>query len=191
MRGQVLYAKKATSCRSTDDRAGARRRPARRRRHDVPRPPPYDALAEEKEKAEREHAEELERLAEEHASELTALRQGHVTELEELREQHAEELAANEERYAALGEREKDRYEALAARHDQLLTCSGGPCGPAGRTAPRAVALAADDAGQLWPEGQPVAPPPVGRLRRITTLIDTSSATSGSTPGASRSSVRR
>ncbi|MFI2377889.1 PAS domain-containing protein [Streptomyces sp. NPDC018964] len=174
VRGQVLYAKNGDKLpvdlttapvRDGDQLVGAVMTFLDRR--------PHDALVEEKEKAEREHAEELERLAEEHASELTALRQGHVTELEELREQHAEELAANEERYAALGEREKDRYEALAARHDQLLTLLGRSLrGPLDELRRELSALAADDAGQLWPEANQVLHHLSAGYARITTLID-------------------
>ncbi len=134
---------------------------------------PYDALVKEHEEAERRHAEELERLAGEHAAELTALRQEHVTELEELRDKHAEETAADADRYAALGEREKDRYEALAARHEQLLTLLGGSLrGPLDELRQELAALAADDAGQLWPEANQVLHHLSAGYSRITTLID-------------------
>ncbi|MFI5684640.1 PAS domain-containing protein [Streptomyces sp. NPDC051636] len=134
---------------------------------------PYDALAEEKAALEKAHAEKLERLSEEHASDLTALRQEHVTELEELRERHAEELAAGEERYAALGEREKDRYEALAGRHEQLLTLLGRSLrGPLDELRRELAALAADDAGQLWPEANQVLHHLSAGYSRITQLID-------------------
>ncbi|MFE9171945.1 PAS domain-containing protein [Streptomyces kebangsaanensis] len=134
---------------------------------------PYETLADEKAAVEKQHEEELERLAEEHASELTSLRQQHVTEAEELTERHAEELAANEERYAALGEREKDRYEALAARHEQLLTLLGGSLrGPLDELRRELAALAADDAGQLWPEANQVLHHLSAGYSRITTLID-------------------
>ncbi|GHH95260.1 hybrid sensor histidine kinase/response regulator [Streptomyces capillispiralis] len=174
VRGQVLYAKNGDQLpvdlttapvRDGDQLVGAVMTFADRR--------PFDALVKEKEDAEQRHAEELERLAEEHASELTALRQSHVTELEELRERHAEELAANEERYAALGEREKDRYEALAARHDQLLTLLGQSLrGPLEELRRELSALAADDAGQLWPEANQVLHHLSAGYARITTLID-------------------
>ncbi|MGW2645028.1 PAS domain-containing protein [Streptomyces sp. NPDC001393] len=134
---------------------------------------PYDALAEEKSALEKAHAEEVERLSEEHASDLTALRQQHVTEVEELREKHAEELAAGEERYAALAEREKDRYEALAGRHEQLLTLLGQSLrGPLEELRRELAALAADDAGQLWPEANQVLHHLSAGYSRITTLID-------------------
>ncbi|MFD7875869.1 PAS domain-containing protein [Streptomyces sp. NPDC059766] len=133
----------------------------------------YDLLAEEKETSDKQHAEELERLSEEHASDLTALRQKHVAELEELTERHEEELAAGEDRYAALGEREKDRYEALAARHDQLLTLLGRSLrGPLDELRRELAALAADDAGQLWPEANQVLHHLSAGYSRITTLID-------------------
>ncbi|MEV5382976.1 PAS domain-containing protein [Streptomyces sp. NPDC052721] len=134
---------------------------------------PFDALVEEKAALEKAHAEELERLSEEHASDLTALRQQHVTEVEELRENHAEELAAGEERYAALAEREKDRYEALAGRHEQLLTLLGQSLrGPLDELRRELSALAADDAGQLWPEANQVLHHLSAGYSRITTLID-------------------
>ncbi|MGW7238726.1 PAS domain-containing protein [Streptomyces sp. NPDC054804] len=134
---------------------------------------PYDALSEEKDTQEKAHAEELERLSEEHASDLTALRQKHVTEVEELRERHAEELASGEERYAALGEREKDRYEALHGRHEQLLTLLAQSLrGPLDELRRELAALAADDAGQLWPEANQVLHHLSAGYSRITQLID-------------------
>ncbi|GAA3916042.1 hypothetical protein GCM10023084_79110 [Streptomyces lacrimifluminis] len=134
---------------------------------------PYDSLAEEKEAADRLHAEELERVAEEHASELTALRQQHVAEIERLREEHEEELAAGEDRYAALAEREKDRYEALAGRQEQLLVLLGRSLrGPLDELRRELATLAADDAGQLWPEANQVLHHLSAGYSRITTLVD-------------------
>ncbi|MFE7897150.1 PAS domain-containing protein, partial [Streptomyces sp. NPDC057424] len=174
VRGQVLYAKNGgkvpvdlttAPVRDGDQLVGAVMTFTDRR--------PYDAVVEEKEAAEKRHAGELERIAEEHASELTALRQQHVTEVEELTERHAEELAANEDRYAALGEREKDRFEALAARHEQLLTLLGRSLrGPLEELRRELAALAADDAGQLWPEANQVLHHLSAGYARITTLID-------------------
>ncbi|MEU1404164.1 PAS domain-containing protein [Streptomyces sp. NPDC005728] len=134
---------------------------------------PYDTLAEEKAALEEAHAEERERISEEHASDLTALRQQHVTEVDGLRETHQEELAAGEERYAALAEREKDRYEALSGRHEQLLTLLGQSLrGPLDELRRDLSALAADDAGQLWPEANQVLHHLSAGYSRITTLID-------------------
>ncbi|MFI8234591.1 PAS domain-containing protein [Streptomyces sp. NPDC085900] len=174
VRGQVLFAKNGepvsvdlttAPVRDGDQLVGAVMTFTDRR--------PYDALAEEKAALEKRHAEELERIDEEHASELTALRQKHLNEVEDLQEQHEEELAAGEERYAALGEREKDRYEALAGRHEQLLTLLGRSLrGPLDELRRELAALAADDAGQLWPEANQVLHHLSAGYSRITTLID-------------------
>ncbi|MET9910428.1 PAS domain-containing protein, partial [Streptomyces sp. NPDC006476] len=174
VRGQVLFAKNGdrvsvdlttAPVRDGDQLVGAVMTFTDRR--------PYDALADEKAAQEKRHAEELDRLEEEHASELTALRQKHITELEELQERHDEDLAAGEERYAALGEREKDRYEALAGRHEQLLTLLGRSLrGPLDELRRELAALAADDAGQLWPEANQVLHHLSAGYSRITTLID-------------------
>ncbi|MFJ9894160.1 PAS domain-containing protein [Streptomyces sp. NPDC091280] len=174
VRGQVLFAKNGdrvsvdlttAPVRDGDQLVGAVMTFTDRR--------PYDSLAEEKEAADKLHRDELERIDEEHASELTALRQKHITEVEALQEQHEEELAANGERYAALGEREKDRYEELAARHDQLLTLLGRSLrGPLDELRRELAALAADDAGQLWPEANQVLHHLSAGYSRITQLID-------------------
>lgn len=134
---------------------------------------PYDTLAEEKDKAEERHEQELARAAEEHDKELAGLRERHASELAELREQHEEELAAGDERYASLGEREKDRYEALAARHEQLLAVlSLSLRGPLDQLRGELSKLAADDAGQLWPEANQVLHHLAAGYSRITTLVD-------------------
>ncbi|EYT79920.1 hypothetical protein CF54_28430, partial [Streptomyces sp. Tu 6176] len=134
---------------------------------------PYDALVEAQTAAEEQYAQEREQLAEEHAAALDTLRRRHAAEVEELIERQAEELAAGEDRYAALGEREKDRYEALAARHEQLLTLLGDSLrGPLDELRRELAALAADDAGQLWPEANQVLHHLSAGYSRITTLID-------------------
>ncbi|WP_369260544.1 PAS domain-containing protein [Streptomyces sp. R35] len=134
---------------------------------------PYDTLAEEKDAEATRHAEELARIADEHAEELKALREAHTAELAEVSEQHEEELAAGDERYAALGEREKDRYEALTARHEQLLAVlSQSLRGPLDQLRGELSKLAADDAGQLWPEANQVLHHLAAGYSRITTLVD-------------------
>lgn len=133
----------------------------------------YDALVEEKEAAAKQYQEELARAAEEHAAALNSLRDEHGRELAGLREAHEEELAAGDDRYAALAEREKDRYEALAARHEQLLAVLGRSLrGPLDQLRGDLSALAADDAGQLWPEANQVLHHLSAGYSRITTLID-------------------
>ncbi|MFE1855951.1 PAS domain-containing protein [Streptomyces sp. NPDC059489] len=134
---------------------------------------PFDALTAEKEESLKQHEQELERLAKEHEEELRRLREEHAAELAELHERHAEEIAAGDERYAALGEREKDRYEALTVRHDQLLSLLGQSLrGPIDELRGGLSKLAADDAGQLWPEANQVLHHLAAGYSRITTLVD-------------------
>ncbi|MDQ0787962.1 PAS domain-containing protein [Streptomyces sp. B3I8] len=134
---------------------------------------PFDTLSAEKHESEERHQQELRQLAEEHAAELERVREEHSAELETLRERHAEELAAGDERYAALGEREKDRYEALTARYDQLFAVLGRSLrGPLDQLRAELSALAADDAGQLWPEANQVLHYLAAGYSRITTLLD-------------------
>ncbi|MER7975614.1 PAS domain-containing protein [Streptomyces sp. NPDC095817] len=134
---------------------------------------PYDTLVEEKDAAATRHTEELERIGEEHAAELEALRERHTAEVTELTERHEEELAAGDERYASLGEREKDRYEALTARHEQLLAVLDQSLrGPLDQLRGELSKLAADDAGQLWPEANQVLHHLAAGYSRITTLVD-------------------
>ncbi|MFE9092627.1 PAS domain-containing protein [Streptomyces sp. NPDC007264] len=134
---------------------------------------PYDTVVAEKDEADQQHRRELERVVKEHEEELEGLREEHAAALDGLRERHAEEIAAGDERYAALGEREKDRYEALAARHDQLLTLLGQSLrGPIDELRGELSKLAADDAGQLWPEANQVLHHLAAGYSRITTLVD-------------------
>ncbi|WP_314409564.1 hybrid sensor histidine kinase/response regulator [Streptomyces kroppenstedtii] len=134
---------------------------------------PYDALAEEKDAEAERHQQELAQAAETHAGELAALREEHAGVLAGLREQHEEELATGDDRYAALAEREKDRYEALSARHEQLLAVLGRSLrGPLDQLRGELATLAADDAGQLWPEANQVLHHLSAGYSRITTLVD-------------------
>lgn len=145
---------------------------------------PYDALAEEHEAALAAHAEEMQAATERRTEELRAATERHAAELEAAAEQRAEEIAAEQERYAALAEREKDRfeelaerekarYDALAARHEQLLAVLGSSLrGPLDELRRELSALAADDAGQLWPEANQVLHHLSAGYARITTLVD-------------------
>ncbi|KPI13553.1 putative PAS/PAC sensor protein, partial [Actinobacteria bacterium OK074] len=145
---------------------------------------PYDAVVAERDEAagrhreevqrlEREHQDEVERLAAANAQALGRMRSEHDAELAALRERQAEQIAAGDERYAALGEREKDRYEALGARHEQLLAVLGPALrGPLEQLRGELSALAADDAGQLWPEANQVLHHLAAGYSRITALID-------------------
>lgn len=145
---------------------------------------PYDALAEEHEAALAQHAEEMRAATERRTEELRAATERHTAELAAAAEQRAEEAAAEQERYAALAEREKDRfeelterektrYDALAARHEQLLAVLGSSLrGPLDELRRELSALAADDAGQLWPEANQVLHHLSAGYARITTLVD-------------------
>jgi PAS domain S-box-containing protein len=136
------------------------------------------------ETARTEHAAELSRVREELGSELLSVREeltgkldgvrdGLTAELAETREQHAEEIAAERERGAAFAEREKDRYEALAARHAQLLAVLDQSLrGPLEELRRELGQLAADDAGQLWPEANQVLHHLSAGYSRMTTLVD-------------------
>uniref|UniRef100_UPI00355894C7 PAS domain-containing protein n=1 Tax=Streptomyces sp. KL116D TaxID=3045152 RepID=UPI00355894C7 len=134
---------------------------------------PYDQLVTEhaEELARRDEAAEQERA--ERAEELGRVREELTAELTAAHEQHAEELSAERERGAAFAEREKDRYEALAARHSQLLAVLGQSLrGPLDELRRELGQLAADDAGQLWPEANQVLHHLSAGYSRITTLVD-------------------
>ncbi|MEU6677202.1 PAS domain-containing protein [Streptomyces sp. NPDC046925] len=145
---------------------------------------PYDALAEEHQAALEQHAQEMQAATERRTEELRAATEQHAAELAAAAEQRAEEIAAEQERYAALAEREKDRfeelaeqekarYDALAARHEQLVAVLGSSLrGPLDELRRELSALAADDAGQLWPEANQVLHHLSAGYARITTLVD-------------------
>ncbi|WP_406507654.1 PAS domain-containing protein [Streptomyces sp. NBC_00212] len=81
-----------------------------------------------------------------------------------------EEQAA---KHAEVLERETARYDALAARHQQLLSVLAGSLrGPIDELRAELSALAADDAGQLWPEANQVLHHLAAGYSRITTLVD-------------------
>ena len=81
-----------------------------------------------------------------------------------------EEQAA---KHAEVLERETARYDALAARHQQLLSVLAGSLrGPIDELRAELAALAADDAGQLWPEANQVLHHLAAGYSRITTLVD-------------------
>ncbi|WP_372514193.1 PAS domain-containing protein, partial [Streptomyces fragilis] len=150
---------------------------------------------EELEKLSEEHASELTSLRQQHVGEVEELTESHAEEIRKLTEAHAEEVreltatgaekvrelterleeatADAEERYASLAEREKDRFDELAARHEQLLGLLGGSLrGPLDELRRELSVLAADDAGQLWPEANQVLHHLSAGYSRITQLID-------------------
>ncbi|MEU7035351.1 PAS domain-containing protein [Streptomyces sp. NPDC046237] len=103
-----------------------------------------------------------EQLAEERTTELAALTEKHAAELAELKKSHEERATA-----------EKERYEALAARHEQLTAVLGESLrGPLEELRTELSTLAADDAGQLWPEANQLLHHLAAGYARMTTLVD-------------------
>ncbi|MGW8559075.1 PAS domain-containing protein [Streptomyces albidoflavus] len=126
------------------------------------------------ERTSRERYEELERTSTEKYQELERTSRERYETLERESAERYEALAEREkERYAALGEREKDRYEALAARHDQLVAVlSDSLRGPLDHLRSELGSLAADPAGQLWPEANQILHHLSAGYARMTTLVD-------------------
>lgn len=76
-------------------------------------------------------------------------------------------------KHAEVLERETSRYDALSARHQQLLSVLGGSLrGPLDELRRELSTLAADDAGQLWPEANQVLHHLAAGYARMTTLVD-------------------
>ncbi|MDG4865326.1 PAS domain-containing protein, partial [Streptomyces sp. T-3] len=122
----------------------------------------YDELVEQ-------HTAETARLRERHAAEIEQAEQRHA----QAEERHAEEIGQAKERYAALAERETDRHEALASRHTQLLAVLDQSLrGPLDELRRELGTLAADPAGQLWPEANQVLHHLAAGYARMTTLVD-------------------
>ncbi|MFI9746503.1 PAS domain-containing protein [Streptomyces sp. NPDC052494] len=92
---------------------------------------------------------------------------------EQLTEEHAAELADRAERHAAEREAQQERYASLAARHEQLTAVLAESLrGPLEELRTRLGALAADDAGQLWPEANQVLHHLTAGYARMTALVD-------------------
>ncbi|MFC8764722.1 PAS domain-containing protein [Streptomyces sp. NPDC057193] len=92
---------------------------------------------------------------------------------EQLVEEHAAELADRAERNAAEREAQQERYAALAARHEQLTAVLAESLrGPLEELRTQLGALAADDAGQLWPEANQVLHHLAAGYARMTALVD-------------------
>ncbi|MFI0241729.1 PAS domain-containing protein [Streptomyces sp. NPDC016845] len=185
VRGQVLWNKKGEKVpvdmttapvRDGDQLVGAVMTFTDRRPYEKLVTEHTEELARRDEAAEQEreeHAAELARVREELGAELAATREELGAELAAAREEHAEELSAERERGAAFAEREKDRFEELAARHSQLLAVLGQSLrGPLDELRHELGQLAADDAGQLWPEANQVLHHLAAGYSRITTLVD-------------------
>ncbi len=110
-----------------------------------------------------------EQLAERHAAELAALEEKHAAEVAAAEEEHAAEAAAYEERLAEAAR----RYDALGVRHAQLTAVLGPSLrGPLEELRRELGVLAADPAGQLWPEANQILHHLAAGYARMTTLVD-------------------
>ncbi len=111
--------------------------------------------------------------AAQHAEELGRLTSEHAAVLERMASEHAEELSATRERYDAEVAFGQERYEELADRHTQLSAVLGGSLrGPLEELRGELGTLAADPAGQLWPEANQVLHHLAAGYARMTTLVD-------------------
>ncbi|MER8232104.1 PAS domain-containing protein [Streptomyces sp. NPDC094049] len=92
---------------------------------------------------------------------------------EQLVEEHTAELADRAERAAAEREARQERYASLEARHEQLTAVLAHSLrGPLEELRSQLGTLAADDAGQLWPEANQVLHHLAAGYARMTSLVD-------------------
>ncbi|MFG2333591.1 PAS domain-containing protein [Streptomyces sp. NPDC048604] len=121
-----------------------------------------------------------EQLEEERASELTRREERHAAELSERDERYAAELAEREERYAKELAERQERLEELEKRHTELASrqkqltalLDESLRGPLEDLRAELSGLAADDAGQLWPEANQLLHHLAAGYGRMTTLVD-------------------
>ncbi|RPK94275.1 PAS domain-containing protein [Streptomyces sp. ADI98-10] len=127
---------------------------------------PYEELS-------AQHKSVVAELTTSHSAEVTALKEAHAAELEALEEAHATELADRTERYAAEVEGQAELLASLGARHSQLTAVLGGSLrGPLEELRGELSTLAADPAGQLWPEANQILHHLAAGYARMTTLVD-------------------
>ncbi|MFI6285574.1 PAS domain-containing protein [Streptomyces sp. NPDC051018] len=97
----------------------------------------------------------------------------HRAELDETAERFAAEFADRADRYTAEIESRDERYLELAERHRQLTAVLGESLrGPLEELRTELGTLAADPAGQLWPEANQILHHLAAGYARMTTLID-------------------
>ncbi|MFE7616473.1 PAS domain-containing protein [Streptomyces sp. NPDC057496] len=114
-----------------------------------------------------------EELTEQHRAEVAELTGNHTAEVASLDERHRAELADRSERAAAELEARTEQLEALTARHTQLTAVLGESLrGPLEELRGELAALAADPAGQLWPEANQILHHLAAGYARMTTLVD-------------------
>ncbi|MFE4691706.1 PAS domain-containing protein [Streptomyces sp. NPDC056749] len=119
------------------------------------------------------HTAEVTGLTERHEAEIAELTEKHRAQVEALTEQHAAESADRTERYAAELEEQAERLAGLGDRHTQLTAVLGESLrGPLEELRGELSALAADPAGQLWPEANQILHHLAAGYARMTTLVD-------------------
>ncbi|MFB8211151.1 PAS domain-containing protein [Streptomyces sp. NPDC056010] len=127
---------------------------------------PYEEL-------DKRRKDETAELTASHTAAVTELTERHTAELAALKEAHAAELADRTERYASELEEQSERLTDLTARHTQLTAVLGESLrGPLEELRGELSALAADPAGQLWPEANQILHHLAAGYARMTTLID-------------------
>ncbi|MEU2197533.1 PAS domain-containing protein [Streptomyces fimicarius] len=127
---------------------------------------PYEELS-------AQHKNVVAELTTSHSAEVTALKEAHAAELEALKEAHAAEIADRTERYAAEIEGQAELLASLGAQHAQLTAVLGGSLrGPLEELRGELSTLAADPAGQLWPEANQILHHLAAGYARMTTLVD-------------------
>ncbi|MFC9173760.1 PAS domain-containing protein [Streptomyces sp. NPDC057107] len=127
---------------------------------------PYEELS-------TQHKNVVAELTTSHSDEVTALKEAHAAELEALKEAHAAELADRTERYAAEAEAQAELLASVGAQHSQLTAVLGGSLrGPLEELRGELSMLAADPAGQLWPEANQILHHLAAGYARMTTLVD-------------------
>lgn len=127
---------------------------------------PYEELTEQ-------HTDEVTGLTERHAAEVAELTESHRAEVAGLTERHAAELADRTERYASELEEQADQLSELGERHTQLTAVLGESLrGPLEELRGELSMLAADPAGQLWPEANQILHHLAAGYARMTTLVD-------------------
>ncbi|MFF2728429.1 PAS domain-containing protein [Streptomyces sp. NPDC058008] len=120
-----------------------------------------------------QQSDEVSGLTERHAAEIAELTESHRAEVAALTEQHAAETADRTERYASELEERTERLNGLGARHTQLTAVLGESLrGPLEELRGELSALAADPAGQLWPEANQILHHLAAGYARMTTLVD-------------------
>ncbi|MFD5039681.1 PAS domain-containing protein [Streptomyces sp. NPDC058377] len=127
---------------------------------------PYEELTQQ-------HTDEVAGLTERHAAEIAELTESHRSEVAALTERHAAESADRTERYASELEEQSERLTSLEAQHTQLTAVLGESLrGPLEELRGELSALAADPAGQLWPEANQILHHLAAGYARMTTLVD-------------------